>query len=109
MFGGIIKLKERPILNKQLDIKTFYDYYYLKEELAQFCRENGLPVSGNKGELTERIAYFLDTGKIQNIKTKSKKKTTIEVIRLNTVIEKNFVCSEKHRAFFKEYIGNSFF
>ena len=29
------------------------------------CRENGLPTSGGKQELTERIAFFLDTGKVQ--------------------------------------------
>ena len=29
-------------------------------------------------------------------------------INENTKIEPNFVCSEKHRAFFKEHIGNSF-
>ena len=28
-----------------------------------FCRENGLPVSGGNIEITDRIAYFLDTGK----------------------------------------------
>ena len=27
---------------------------------------------------------------------------------LDTVIESNFVCSEKHRAFYKEHIGKSF-
>ena len=55
---------ERPILNTQLDSKTFKEFYYLKEELVNFCRENNLPTSGGKIELTERIAYFLDTGKV---------------------------------------------
>ena len=32
----------------------------------------------------------------------------IEEITLDTIIEENFVCSEKHRAFYKEQIGNSF-
>jgi dTDP-glucose pyrophosphorylase len=55
---------ERPILSKQLDGQTFRSFYYLKEELIRFCRENGLPVSGGKIEITDRIAYFLDTGKV---------------------------------------------
>lgn len=29
-------------------------------------------------------------------------------ITLDTIIEENFVCSEKHRKFYKEHIGNNF-
>ena len=38
------------------------------------------------------------------------KKATVQIgdIDLNTKIEPNFVCSEKHRAFFREHIGSSF-
>lgn len=62
-------------LDKNMDSKTFREFYYLKEELVNFCRDNGLPVSGGKIELTERIAYFLDTGKIlKSTSTKTKKK-----------------------------------
>ena len=57
-------MSERPALDRNLDSKTFRDFYYLKEELVNFCRENGLPVSGGKMELADRIAYFLDTGKV---------------------------------------------
>ncbi|SCY85316.1 DUF6434 domain-containing protein [Ruminococcus sp. YE282] len=101
-------MSERPNLNRELDGETFRSFYYLKEELTNFCRENNLPVSGGKIELTNRIAYFLDTGKV--LKTSAKRKATISVglITENTVIEPNIVCSEKHRAFFKEKIGKSF-
>lgn len=51
-------MSERPILSKELDSKSFLNFYYLKEELVDFCRENGLPVSGGKLDLTERIAHF---------------------------------------------------
>ena len=101
-------MSERPILDKNLDSKTFRDYYYLKEELLDFCRKNGLPVSGGKIELTERIAYFLDTGKIKPAKTSKKKSNATINITENSKIEPNFVCSENHRAFFKEHIGSSF-
>ncbi len=101
-------MNERPKLNKELDGKTFRSFYYLKEELVDFCRENSLPVSGGKIELTDRIACFLDTGKV--FETSAKRKTTINVgvITENTIIEPNIVCSEKHRAFFLEKIGKSF-
>ena len=80
----------------------------MKKELVDFCRENNLPVSGGKVELTDRIACFLDTGKV--LETSVKRKATIDVglITENTRIESNIVCSEKHRAFFKEKIGKSF-
>lgn len=101
-------MNNRPILNNQLDKETFCSYYYLKEELVDFCKKNQLPSSGNKIELTERIAYFLDTGKIKYISKSPKKISNINTITEDTIIEPNFVCSEKHRAFFKEKIGKNF-
>ena len=74
----------------------------------QFCRENGLPAAGSKQELTERIAYFLETGEVLNNKPQRKASPAFGDITESTVIEENIVCSEKHRAFFKEKIGKSF-
>lgn len=101
-------MNDRPVLDKNLDSKTFRDYYYLKEELVSFCRENGIPVSGGKIEITDRIAYFLETGKVLSVSTERKKVTVISAITEDTKIESDLVCSEKHRAFFREHIGNSF-
>lgn len=67
-----------------------------------------MPTSGGKLEITERIAHFLDTGEIFSAKRVQKKAQTITDITEETPIESDFVCSEKHRAFFKEHIGNSF-
>lgn len=99
---------DRPILDKNLDSKTFREFYYLKEELVDFCRKYGLPTSGGKLEITERIAHFLDTGEILSAKRVQKKAQTITDITEETPIESDFVCSEKHREFFKEHIGNRF-
>ena len=101
-------MAERPVLDRNLDSNTFRDFYYLKEELVNFCKENGIPVSGGKLEIAERIAYFLDTGKIPSVPRSRKKATTVSTISENTIIEANFVCSEKHRAFFREHIGKGF-
>lgn len=101
-------MSERPELNKSLDSKTFRSFYYLKEELVSFCRKNNLPVSGGKTELTERIANFLDTGKVVPVSVKRKASVNIGTITESTIIETDIVCSEKHRAFFKEKIGKSF-
>ena len=101
-------MTERPVLDRNLNSKIFRDFYYLKEELVDFCRKNGLPTSGGKIEITDRIAYFLDAGKILSAAAAKKKAVVISDIREDTKIEPDFVCSEKHRAFFKEQIGSSF-
>ena len=101
-------MNERPALDRNLDSKTFRDFYYLKEELVNFCRENAIPVSGGKMELADRIAYFLDTGEVLPVSTSRKEAATISAISEDTKIEANFVCSEKHRAFFREHIGSGF-
>lgn len=99
---------ERPKLDNNLDGNTFKEYYYLKEELIAFCRKNNLQITGGKLELTERIANFLDTGKKTYKIHVAKKTKIVDDITLDTIIEENFACSEKHRAFYKEQIGNNF-
>ena len=101
-------MSERPKLTTETDASAFRNYYYLKEELVQFCRENSLPASGSKQELTERIAHFLETGKVLNGTAQRKVSAVVGDITESTVIEANIVCSEKHRAFFKDRIGKSF-
>ncbi len=101
-------MSDRPNIDKYLDGNTFRSYYYLKEELVEFCRSNGLPTSGGKIEITDRIAHFLDTGEIISIKRKAKPKADIKEITEDSLIEPNFICSENHRAFFKKKIGRQF-
>lgn len=92
-------MSDRPELTIKLKRKEFLEYYYLKEELVCFCHENGLPTSGGKAELTERIAYYLDTGKIKAIKTVRTQKPKITAITRDSIIESDLVCSEIHRDF----------
>ena len=101
-------MTDRPALDRHLDSKTFRDFYYLKEELIDFCRNNSLPTSGGKIEIANRIAYFLDTGKVLSAEAAQKKAAVLSNIYEDAKIESDFVCSEKHRAFFKEHIGKSF-
>nr|QGT50120.1 hypothetical protein Helico4rc_2400 [uncultured Helicobacter sp.] len=102
------EVSQRPILDKNLDSKVFRDYYYLKQELIDFCRKNHLPISGGKIEITERIVHFLDTGEILPASNQKKQTTSLFDINKNTKIESPFVCSQKHRVFFRESIGSSF-
>ena len=101
---------ERPALGRNLDSKTFREYYWLKEELTAFCREVHLPVSGGKQEIAERIALFLDTGEIMQ-STVQRNRTAcrpVSGIKGSDLIGEDFVCSEACRAFFTERIGPSF-
>src|ERR1035437_5314024 len=101
-------MADRPYLDNQLDGKTFRSFYYLKEELVEFCRKNRLPTSGGKLDITERIALFLDSGEVMLVSNKSKVVKQIGIITEDTQIESDFVCSEKHRTYFKQKIGNNF-
>jgi len=100
----------RPEITGEMDSTTFLGYYYLKEELVLFCRKNGLPVSGSKTEITERIVKFLDTGSVPRpTSTKARRRAkTIPDLTKSGTIEADLVCSEKHRAFFRKEIGAGF-
>lgn len=101
-------IDERPDLDLKLSAGIFRQYYYLKEELVDFCRRNNLQATGSKSELSERIAVFLESGKRTRAEHKTQKTQSAGEIKPNNIIEENFVCSEKHRAVFKEQIGKSF-
>lgn len=101
-------MNERPRLEAKLNSKTFLEYYYLKKELIDFCRKENLQTTGGKMEITNRIVYYLDTGKRSFDLKKSNRTKINETINLETIIENNFVCSEKHREFYKNQIGKTF-
>lgn len=99
---------EKNGLDKKWDRQTFRHRYFLKEELVDFCRKNGLPTSGGKLEIADRIAHFLETGEVIPVPPKKKGQVPNFEISLDAKIEPHFVCSEKHRIFFKAHIGAAF-
>lgn len=104
----------RPNLTKEIPIEDFKNFYWLKKELEDFCKENEIYSYGPKIELTERIELFLINGtKIQK-KTKTKKKTSNKKgdsnpLTLDTIITENHRCSQNVRLFFKSVIPNFHF
>lgn len=99
----------RPSLTKDLAPEEFKDYYFLKEELKDFCRSEGLKVSGSKGDLEKRIIHYLSTGEElieSDIKSHSTQKSS--QISLDSKLGENFKCSEDKRVFFENEIGKSF-
>ncbi|KGA95620.1 hypothetical protein AJ85_06950 [Alkalihalobacillus alcalophilus ATCC 27647 = CGMCC 1.3604] len=102
----------RPKLTKNISIDSFKDFYWLKEELQFFCRENGISASGSKLEISDRIETFLETGEIKKPirKLKVNHKPEQEVnLSLETVISENHRCSQNVRVFFKTVIPNFHF
>lgn len=94
----------RPILNRNMVIEDFRNYYYLKTELQQFCREHGLSAAGSKGEVAERIVVFLETGERRKPSLKKVRTVKHEVLSLDTVISEGHRCSQDVRAFFSSVI-----
>ena len=103
-------------LNKNLKASEFKEYYFLKEELKEFCRNEGLKLSGSKSQLEERIICYLDTGKSSDDSNPTKNNTNFqksnlnkaiasEEITLDSILGENFKCSEDKREFFEKEIG----
>lgn len=98
-----------PKLDKNLSPEEFKEYYFLKEELKDFCRTEGLKISGSKGDLENRIIHYLSTGEELKEHSVDRNSTqTLTEISLNSKLGENFKCSEDKRIFFEKEIGSGF-
>jgi hypothetical protein len=96
-------------LTRNLSPDEFEQYYFLKEELKDFCRNEGLRVSGSKQDLENRIIHYLATGEeLTEIKSKRNSNESQTDISLDSKLGENFRCSEDKRAFFEKEIGKGF-
>jgi hypothetical protein len=104
----------RPNLDENISLQDFKDFYWLKEELVQFCKAMGIDSSRGKLDIAKRIITFLETGKIvvkdeiKKQKTSSKFNWSKENISLKTVITDNYKNTENVRTFMTEHIGQHF-
>ena len=107
-------MDKRPNLNKDISIKDFREFYWLKEELMKFCKEEGLKTIGGKINISNRIEIFLRTGDKQQSKSKTKTKSKskfdwkTEKLSLDTEVTDNYKNTENVRKFFEEQIGKQF-
>ncbi|MBE6496664.1 MAG: hypothetical protein E7Z78_09535 [Methanobrevibacter thaueri] len=96
-------------LNKNLKPEDFKQYYFLKEDLKDFCRSEGLKISGSKQDLENRIIHYLATGKpLEEPVTKKVSCKSQSEITLDSKLGENFKCSEDKREFFENEIGKTF-
>jgi hypothetical protein len=102
----------RPQLTSQLSAEDFRSFYWLKEELVRFCRENGISASGSKEELAARVEAFLSSGNIAanapHVRVPKAAGQMPQEFQRETVIGTGWRCSQSLRAFFEREIGPHF-
>lgn len=96
-------------LSRDLKPEEFREYYFLKSELKDFCRREGLKISGNKQDLEKRIIHYLATGtQLEESGVNRTYSNKISEINPDSVLGENFKCSEDKREFFEKEIGSGF-
>lgn len=99
----------KPELDRSMKASEFRAWYWLREELARFCRTEGLPANGSKQELSARIDASL-SGRPLPLSQKRTRKTAPmpDRFELSSVIGEGWHCSQKLRDFFERHCGKSF-
>lgn len=102
----------RPNLDDNISLEDFRDFYWLSSELGEFCKERGIDCAGGKMQMASNIEKYITTGEIvkkqQRKRITKKAKPSDEPLTLQTVITEDYRNTQKHRAFFKEVIGEHF-
>ena len=108
----ILDKNKRPDLNNKISVIDFKDFYWLKRELVNFCKFNGIYSTGGKQELVDRIIFYLQTGRVTSVISKQLIKSKFDwnstELTLDTQITDNYKNTENVRAFMKQEIGSHF-
>ncbi len=101
---------DKPILDKDILLEDFKDFYWLKKELVHFCRTIGISSTGGKIEITNRIIEYLETGKITKPKTTRQKKLPkpTQPLTLETIIGVDYRTYKEKKEFLQSIIGEQF-
>jgi hypothetical protein len=103
----------RPPLDGAIRPSDLYDYYWMKAELAGWCRRQGIPSGGGKLELIDRMVRFLETGdKGTPVRKKGRGGPRFdwarETLSPETVITPDYRATRNVRAFFESQLGDGF-
>ncbi|MEM9338929.1 MAG: DUF6434 domain-containing protein [Bacteroidota bacterium] len=104
---------ERPDFSVITSGEEFNQWYWLKEEMFQICKESGLPTSGSKFELRDRIMFALDhDGAILSVPKKKKPTSSFdwanERLTLHTFITDNVSFGPNFRKFMASQLDQKF-
>ncbi len=88
-------------------------WYWLKEELVEFCKLKQISYTGEKFTILERIANHLDNKVVKSKNSNSKKLKSkfdwnSEKLNLDTIITDSYKNSQSVRLFFQKYCGAKF-
>lgn len=104
--------ERRPPLTSALSPEDFRDFYWLKSELLDFCRVEGLRSSGSKIEIADRVEHYLRTGQAKEPERQTRPSSSFDWNRseltTETVITDSYRNTRTVRAFFVEQLGPSF-
>ncbi len=101
----------RPNIEDCSDGTEFRCWYYLKSELVDFAKVNGIPAHGGKFEIADRIEAVLNSQPLPKAKkrhTVSKFDWANETLSLKLPITDNIRFGPNVRGFFARQIGASF-
>lgn len=103
----------RPPLTDKISLQDFQDFYWLKEELIDFCRFKNISTQGGKLEIAQRITEFLQHGSTTLPPTKPKITHSnfdwnTDFLSLDTVITDTYKNTEHVRLFFTQQLGKPF-
>lgn len=92
---------------------AFNKWYWRKDEMVEICRRAGLPITGRKFDLRDRIMYALDNkGKLKPAAKKKKANSKFNwaksTLSLETKITDNISFGPNLRRFMKSQIGDKF-
>jgi len=99
----------RPRLSTTLHPREFAAWYWLRSELADFCRQQGLQTSGTKEQLAQRIAALLRGEQKSPTKAlKTARGVMPASFSLRTRIGPGWRCSRELSEFLKQHCGRGF-
>ncbi len=105
-------MMSRPPFEKIKSGSEFNNWYWLKVEMIEICRNLKIPMNGSKFQLRDRIMYFLDNdGKVQATikkKPKSKFNWSKETLSLSTPLTDNVSFGQNFRKFMTLHLGDEF-
>jgi hypothetical protein len=104
----------RPDINEIKTGEELKRWYWLKQELVDFCKKSQLSYVGAKFDILDRIAIALDKGVANaDVIPKSAKPTSKFLwskspLSLDTVITDSYTNGQNTRNFFKQHCGEKF-
>lgn len=107
-------MSQRPDIQHIHSAAVFRNWYWLKAELIAYCKKLGIPYSGNKAALIERIATVLETGDVRNAplsrarQIQSDVNWTTATLSLDTIITDSYKNNRNMRTFMQTHADPKF-